>query len=197
MDEKTKDNPNDILVENSSDKKITEAIEMLLQVVESSEEETEKVEESDDLDVNVEDIISSHRLDILEMINEESGIFIKTDNQFLDFLTHFVDVQDRKEKQKLVFKTFFFIVVMLCFFALMVTPMVLILQMKKLGEATAIVSMLTVLIELVSAIIVLPKIIAEYLFNKEEDEKLMQIIETMQNYNIKRHEHITRTTNSN
>jgi hypothetical protein len=42
------------------------------------------------------------------------------------------------------------------------------------------------LIELVSAIIVLPKIIAEYLFNKEEDSNMMQIIKSMQEYNEKK-----------
>ena len=49
--------------------------------------------------------------------------------------------------------------------------------------------MISVLIELVSAIIVLPKIIAEYLFNKEEDRNMTEIIKSMQNYNEKKHDH--------
>ena len=182
--------------EEATEQKITEAIGMLLQDVEHAAV-LEEPEELEDLGIDVENIISSHRLSVLEMVNEESAIFVKTDKQFLDFLTKFVGLQDKKERQKLVFKTWFFVVVMLGFFALIITPLILILFMKNLGQTTAIVSMITVLIELVSAIIVLPKIIAEYLFNKKEDEKLMQIIETMQTYNIKRHAYIKKITDEN
>lgn len=37
--------------------------------------------------------------------------------------------------------------------------------------------------EVVSSIIVLPKIIAKYLFNKKEEDNKRQIISNMQNYN--------------
>lgn len=81
---------------------------------------------------------------------------------------------------------------MLGFFILLITPVMLIIHSNRFSETSMIVAMISVLIELVSAIIVLPKIIAEYLFNKEEDKNMMEIIKSMQNYNEKKHEHFER-----
>lgn len=81
---------------------------------------------------------------------------------------------------------------MLGFLALLLTPMILIISLKSLSQITAIVSLVSILFELVSAIIILPKIIAEYLFNKQEDEKLLQIIESMQKYNQDKHNYISK-----
>lgn len=211
MAENTKENPQDIIAERPQDdvpdenlqndetteQKITEAIGILLQDVENKAEELEEDYEPQVSVLDVEDIISDHRLRIIEMLNEESAIFIKTDKQFLDFLTNFVITQDKKEVQKLDFKERFFSIVMIGFLILLVTPFALILSIKDMSQTTAVVSMIAVLIELVSAIIVLPQIIAEYLFNKKEDEKLMQIIETMQDYNQNRHAYISKFNDDN
>lgn len=48
----------------------------------------------------------------------------------------------------------------------------------------------TSFVELTSAIIVLPKIIAEYLFNKGEEESVYRILEKMQEINELKHDHI-------
>ena len=211
MAENTKENPQDIIAEHpqenvpdenlpndaATEQKITEAIGILLQDVENKPEEIEDDDESQVSVLDVEDIISDHRLRIIEMLNEESAIFIKTDKQFLEFLTNFVITQDKKEVQKLDFKERFFSIVMFGFLVLLITPFALILSIKDMSQTTAVVSMIAVLIELVSAIIVLPQIIAEYLFNKKEDEKLMQIIETMQDYNQKRHAYISKFNDDN
>ena len=112
------------------------------------------------------------------------------DEYFLIFLSNFVKTQNEKEQQKTIFKEQFFWIVMIGFLSLLLTPMILIISLKSLSQITAVVSLVTIFFELVSAIIVLPKIIAEYLFNKQEDEKLMQIIESMQKYNQDKQKHI-------
>ena len=63
-------------------------------------------------------------------------------------------------------------------------------EFGRFSDITVIISFVTALIEVVSAIIVLPKIIAKYLFDPEEDRHLIHIIRSMQQYNEKKHRHI-------
>lgn len=112
------------------------------------------------------------------------------DKEFGRFLSNYVDIQQKKEEQKLHFKDQFFWFVMISFFALMLTPFVLSISIGKFSDITVIISFVTALIEVVSAIIVLPKIIAKYLFDSEEDRHLIHIIRSMQQYNEKKHRHI-------
>lgn len=155
--------------------------------------EEEKQRTSDDFSVytssktnniDVENIITtSNNNDRESFLKHEQKFSINMDESFLLFLSNFVRTQNEKEQQKTVFKEQFFWIVMIGFLSLLLTPMILIISLKSLSQITAVVSLITIFFELVSAIIVLPKIIAEYLFNKQEDEKLMQIIESMQKYN--------------
>lgn len=125
-----------------------------------------------------------------DFINREKDSYIKIDQEFNRFLHNFVDIEEKKEKQKLNLKDQFFWFIMLGFLALMLTPLIIVIVGRNMSSTSMIVSLITALIELVSAIIVLPKIIAEYLFNKEEDANMIQIIKNMQEYNEKKHEYI-------
>ena len=91
---------------------------------------------------------------------------------------NFVNIEEKKEQQKLNLKDQFFWFIMIGFLALMLTPLIIVIVGRNMSNASMIVSLITALIELVSAIIVLPKIIAEYLFNKEEDANMIQITQT-------------------
>ena len=125
-----------------------------------------------------------------DFINREKDSYIKIDQEFNRFLHNFVDIEEKKEQQKLNLKDQFFWFIMIGFLALMLTPLIIVIVGRNMSNASMIVSLITALIELVSAIIVLPKIIAEYLFNKEEDANMIQIIKNMQEYNEKKHEYI-------
>lgn len=144
-----------------------------------------------DSEVDVDGIIATSNKSVKDLLKHEQGVFIETDKAFLEFLQNFVETQNDKEKQKVILKEQFFWIVMIGFLSLLLTPMILVISLKSLNQITAIVSMVTVFFELVSAIIVLPKIIAKYLFNKKEDEKLLQIIESMQQYNQNKYSHIS------
>lgn len=108
-----------------------------------------------------------------------------------EFLDNFVDLQKRKEIQKLWFKRIFFTVIMFLFVALFLTPIILLFCFQNLITSISIViTILTSFAELISAIIVFPKIIAEYLFNKGEEENVYRVLEKMQEINESKHEHI-------
>ena len=121
-----------------------------------------------------------------DFINREKDSYIKIDQEFNRFLHNFVNIEEKKEQQKLNLKDQFFWFIMIGFLALMLTPLIIVIVGRNMSNASMIVSLITALIELVSAIIVLPKIIAEYLFNKEEDANMIQIIKNMQEYNEKK-----------
>lgn len=125
-----------------------------------------------------------------DFINREKDSYIKIDQEFNRFLHNFVNIEEKKEQQKLNLKDQFFWFIMIGFLALMLTPLIIVIVGRNMSNASMIVSLITALIELVSAIIVLPKIIAEYLFNKEEDANMIQIIKNMQEYNEKKYEYI-------
>ena len=127
----------------------------------------------------------------IDFIRQEKESYFQFDKKFLSFLDNFVSTQKQKETQKLWLKGFFFACIMLGFFVLIVTPCIIVIYATDLSEISVIVAMVSVLVELVSAIIVLPKIIAEYLFNKEEDKNMMEIIKSMQNYNERKHDHLS------
>lgn len=126
----------------------------------------------------------------LDFLEKEKESYIHVDKEFGRFLSNYVDIQQKKEEQKLHFKDQFFWFVMISFFALMLTPFVLSISIGRFSDITVIISFVTALIEVVSAIIVLPKIIAKYLFDPEEDKHLIHIIRSMQQYNEKKHRHI-------
>ena len=115
-------------------------------------------------------------------------------NKLGEFLNNFVELQNKKEKQKLWFKRIFFSVIMFLFIALLFTPIVLMFLFRELVTSVSIlITIVTSFAELISAIIVLPKIIAEYLFNKGEEEAVYRILEKMQEINEKKHDHIDKT----
>lgn len=123
--------------------------------------------------------------------DEERKNYLEVDIQFKKFLSNFVANQNKKDTQKRRLKGFFFAIIMLSFFILMISPILVFYLIVKtpISDTSAIVAIISVLIELVSAILILPKIIAEYLFDKEEDKNMMDLIKNMQDYNEKKHSH--------
>lgn len=125
-------------------------------------------------------------------IKQETESYVRFDEEFHRFLSNFVVQQKDKEDLKQLLKKWFFGLIMAGFFALLITPLVIVLKSKGITTGALVTALLTTLVELVSAIIVLPKIIAEYLFNKEEDKNMMEIIKSMQTYNEKKQDYIER-----
>lgn len=125
-----------------------------------------------------------------ESAKKEAQSYFKINEAFEEFLNDFVKHQNAKENEKLIFKAVFFVVIMLCFTILLIVPIILIVLLRKSSEITIVIALISALVEMISAILVLPKIIAQYLFDKEEDRNVLDIIKNMQQYNEQKQKHI-------
>ena len=109
------------------------------------------------------------------------------DELFNDFLNEYTIAFKNKQDQKNKLKKLFFILIMVLFFLIAATPIIVITlfstQDNLVGFSVAIIGSF---VELFTAFIVLPRIIAEYLFDKKEDSDLVTIIEKMQSYNLEK-----------
>ena len=118
--------------------------------------------------------------------------YSRMDTSFQHYLDIFNKYTEKAEKQKIIFKSIFFAIVMITLLFIIVSPYILLFNHNNLITDTTIISMsITSSIETVSAIIVLPKIIAKYLFNKDEDANKTNIIKGMQDYNISKKDNFT------
>lgn len=138
-----------------------------------------------DENLDIEESDESSKIDeatakTLQIILEN---YQKTDRKLLDTLNDTVDLLKNRETQKANFKKWFFIIIMFLFFVLCISPLVMVFYFRDIiTDQSFIVTILGTLIELVTAIIVLPKIIANYLFNLDEDRAYFQLISELKSY---------------
>ncbi len=72
---------------------------------------------------------------------------------------------------------------MIIFCILAISPIILFVCMyDKMTDSTFLVSIIGSLVELTIGILVLPKIIAQYLFNKDEDKLYFDLIKELKAY---------------
>ena len=123
-------------------------------------------------------------------LEHERNSYLDMENKFVQLLSDIVERQRKREFQKSVFKAIFFGVVMLLFVALTITPIIVLLKFSPIvNNVSIIVALMASLAEMISAILILPNIIADYLFNKEEDKHSMEIIQDLRNYHENRAKH--------
>jgi hypothetical protein len=106
----------------------------------------------------------------------------RVDNQIIDFITNFVVNQNSTIKQKLFLKNIFFWIIMGIFIIVTATPILVVILVNSNNTLAFISSILAAITQTLASIIILPKIVAEYLFNKEEDVATLKIVELMQAY---------------
>lgn len=141
----------------------------------------------DDLDFDIFDI-DEPEPEVEESKNlfiEAKGTYNKIDDILIDFIGNFVINQDNAAKQKKMLKDIFFWFVMVGFAIIVVTPIVslfLLMWFKASDYYIIFGAIVASLVEVLTTIIVLPKIVAEYLFNKKEEKANIQIVELMQKY---------------
>ena len=147
-------------------------------------------------DYKISDINTSDESNILpkgkrEFNSREIAAYISNEETFSRLLKNLVRTENIKEAQKKTFKSWFFIIVMFLFAGLFLAPIVLIILFKSLiTDYTIMAAIVASLIELISAIIILPNIIAEYLFNKDEDDNTVKLIELMKSYQQDKGNHL-------
>lgn len=135
--------------------------------------------------------------DELKEINESESIFkeaqkaySKVDDNILAFIANFVENQNNAAKQKKKLKGIFFVITMFGFSVVLLTPIALIIAVGILDMNDGyivITAIISAIVEVLTTIIILPKIVAEYLFNKEEENSNIKIVELMQKYSETMH----------
>lgn len=138
----------------------------------------------------------------LEEINESENIFkeaqkaySKVDDNILAFIANFVENHNKAAKQNKWLKGIFFAITMCCFSLVIVTPIVLIIVLgifEIKDNYIALTAIVSTVIEVLTTIIILPKIVAQYLFNKEEENSNIKIVELMQKYSETMHGYDTK-----
>lgn len=130
---------------------------------------------------NVESAIEKNEKAFNDSVHQS---YIDMDEAFLTYLINFNATVEKQESLKLCLKKQFFYFIML-FMGLVITfPYIMVYMFRdKVTDVTIITLSIASLAEILSAIIVLPKIIAKYLFNKKEEDNKIKIISDMQAYN--------------
>lgn len=122
-----------------------------------------------------------------ELSNLLQTSYFDMDQLFQKYLNIFVDNAESDASVKKNLKIAFFIIVMIVLLALVAMPfvvlLVVILNKIPISYSQFAIAVLSSTVEIITSLIVLPKIIAEYLFNKDEDKNKTDIIARMQKYN--------------
>lgn len=159
-----------------------------------------------DFGFNLSDIINSldddsniEKSNEIEKLNESKIDTLKcvldnyqqTDRKLLETLTETVDLLKNRETQKSRFKLWFFIIIMAVFVILCLSPFVILFLFRNIiTNQSLIVTIIGTLTEILTAIIVLPKIIANYLFNLNEDKEYFNLISDLKSYHEKKSRYI-------
>lgn len=130
---------------------------------------------------SVESDIEKSETTFTAIVNQS---YIDMDKAFLQYLNTFIEDVKSQEELKLELKRDFFYWILFFMGAVIVFPYIMMFLFRSQITDVSIVALsITSLAETLSAIIVLPKIIAKYLFNKKEDDNKIKIISRMQKYN--------------
>lgn len=123
----------------------------------------------------------------LDEISKAREAYEKVDNQIIDFIENFVDSQKKTLNQKHKLKSIFFWMTMVAFLIVILSPILVILFIKTKNTIPYVAGIIASLIQSLTSIIILPKIVAQYLFNKEEDVATIEIVKLMQTFSEKVH----------
>ena len=132
---------------------------------------------------------ANNKKDISELFQNS---YMHMDEEFQKYLENFNESVKHNEYgaysmslgDRYYIKRKFFVCVMIIMFLVIIFPYFLVIMFRtKITDATVITLGISSTAEVVSSIIVLPKIIAKHLFNKKEEDNKREIISNMQTYN--------------
>lgn len=114
--------------------------------------------------------------------NEYWDEYKRRDVLYSDMLQHYLEAHKSKAKSNKRFKFFFFWITMLILMALVGAPIaaMIIFALKSQIGYKEIALVISGIPGIISAIIVLPKIIAEHLFPTNEDSNMIDLVKKMQ-----------------
>ncbi len=124
------------------------------------------------------------------LFHEAQKSYLQVDRKIDTFISNFVKNQDNAAKQKKRLKTVFFIITMVIFCLIVLMPIItlIVLMVFDIKDTSIYISAVAGgTVEILATVIILPKIVAEYLFNKEEENSNIKIVELMQKYSETMH----------
>ena len=143
------------------------------------------------LDLNL-DLFDEDQEEVESEVEESKNLFIeakstynKVDDKLLVFIDNFVVNQNNAAKQKKQLKDIFFWFTMISFALIVITPIICLVALMCADVYDYYIifgAIVASLVEVLTTIIILPKIVAEYLFNKKEENSNIKIVELMQKY---------------
>ncbi len=180
----------------------------------------ENVERNEDVNTNLSDHYNDTESsgvnhitqeDISECIREESEInsldepnsiekeykknittsIKERDSLFNNLISEFTKDYERRAITKNELKKHFFYIIIALLIALVCFPLIFIWN-NSIDDAKSVVVIIGCITESFAAFQILPKLIAEYLFDPKEDEKLLEIIKNMQDYNSHQHDNLNK-----
>ncbi|MBQ2810004.1 MAG: hypothetical protein IJF11_03835 [Clostridia bacterium] len=124
---------------------------------------------------------NDEQIDFEEM-NVGEAEYSKRDKLYTVLLKKFFENYGKKSSHNKCYKFFFFITIMLTFVAIVGFSVyfMAMVALKETSTYSDIPTIIGAVSGIISAIIVLPKIIAEYLFPVNEDENMLQLVKNMQ-----------------
>lgn len=136
----------------------------------------------EDKDLRNNAILNNFRSEHGRIMNEHA-------TEYTELLRAYIANSKSSAKQKKWFKTTFFLVsiaMLVCSFLLFGLISIKLMEKEwKSIDVTALAGLISSLVGLLSLYIVIPEIIARYLFNQKEDEDMTKIVESVQNYDEK------------
>lgn len=128
---------------------------------------------------------SSQDGSLIESASQESPYgehYDARDKLYTEMLQHYLVVHDSKFRWNTWYKLAFFIVTMLAFAVMIAAPMISLIIIAHRGNASMsdVALVASGVVGIISAIIVLPKIIAEHLFPKDENKHMIGMVQSMQ-----------------
>lgn len=115
--------------------------------------------------------------------NDADREYINANNKsFSNLLNTYVKNANRNLITKLVFKIIFFLVCVgiLLGISILLIRITWFCLNNKVSTETLIVTMLNTIVSFLSAFIVLPRVIAEYLYNSDEEKNMTELIKNIQ-----------------
>lgn len=118
--------------------------------------------------------------------DSQNNQIIRREKLFNQFLENYTNEYKSKSEQKRKLKDIFFVVILSILGIIVVGSMILLIVLLnlKLNISNIIITLISTSAEIITSLLILPKIIAEYLFDKEEEQHLNEIIGKMQEYNL-------------
>lgn len=159
-------------------------------ILSTIEDDIQESEESTDTD----NTTTADDINMLQTVKTQSGDrgYILRDILYTDLLEIYIDIYSKNSSHKKWYKLFFFIVVIGAFIAIITTSIVAMFMIMNMDKSTAqiVATAIASLGSMLSALIVLPKIIAKHLFPKDEESHILEMVKNMQlnDSNIRDHQ---------